>query len=253
MTKTNLIPPDILLNAYANGAFPMAPSRHDDDIHWYQPDIRGILPLNTFHVGRSLRKFIKKCPYTVTLDRDFRGVMERCADTPHTTAKFKQIHPNEAPKKGGSGRAVVVNPPQEETWISDIIIDSYTQIHHMGYAHSVEIWDGNDLVGGLYGVRLGQAFFGESMFSTQPNTSKMALVYLVAVLRYHGFELLDCQYVNDHLTQFGCTAVPQNDYITTLHHAIQDVICNDANTQQGMHNRLTAPPFTDWQNLALNI
>jgi len=186
--------PEILLNAYAQGFFPMAPKRHSPEINWYYPEERGIIPLDNFHVPKSLTKIAKKNPYRISMNEDFRAVITACADTPRGNDK--------------------------DTWINDEIIEAYCKLHQFGCAHSVEVWENELLVGGLYGVSLGRAFFGESMFSTTPNASKLALVHLVDWLRANEFQLLDTQYVNDHLLQFGVCAIPRVEYLEKLKAAL---------------------------------
>jgi len=186
--------PEILLSAYAQGFFPMAPKRHSPEINWYYPEERGIIPLDGFHVPKSLAKAAKKNPYRISMNEDFRAVIAACADTPRGHDK--------------------------DTWINDEIIEAYCKLHQFGCAHSVEVWENELLVGGLYGVSLGRAFFGESMFSTAPNASKLALVHLVAWLRANEFQLLDTQYVNDHLLQFGVVAIPRVEYLELLKKAL---------------------------------
>lgn len=188
------IPPDILLGAYAGGIFPMADSTSADDIFWVDPDERGILPLNHVHIPRRLRRTIKKEPYRVTLNQDFVGVMRGC--------------------QGGGAK-------RPDSWINDIIFYSYLRLHQAGHAHSIECWRDDALVGGLYGVSLAGAFFGESMFSTQPDASKIALIYLTARLRAGGFSLLDCQFKTSHLAQFGVIDVPRGRYHTFLQDALE--------------------------------
>jgi len=183
-----------LLAAYAGGYFPMADGRHNEELHWYAPEIRGILPLDAFHVPASLRKFMRNCPYEVKMDTAFESVIRACADA------------------GTSDR--------KDTWINDTIIALYCELAAMGFAHSVECWQEGKLVGGLYGVSLGGAFFGESMFSTATNASKVALVHLVEHLKGCGFLLLDTQYVNDHLLQFGVTEIAREDYMERLAQAL---------------------------------
>ena len=186
--------PELLLAAYAQGYFPMGRSREDAAIDWYDPPLRGVLPLDNFHVPRRLRRTLAKSNFTLTTDQAFADVMRECA-------RARQERPT--------------------TWINDTIIAAYVALHQMGHAHSVEVWTAGLLVGGLYGVSLGGAFFGESMFSHQPNASKMALVKLVEILREAGYTLLDTQYVNPHLRQFGAIAIPRADYKTKLENALK--------------------------------
>lgn len=185
-----LIPPDVLLSAYAEGVFPMA---EDGEISWYSPTMRGVIPLDDrFHIPRGLRKSLKKKPFEVRLNTDFRGVMEGCGE-------------------------------RRETWIDPVIIDSYCALHEQGFAHSMECWDEDGLQGGLYGVSLGRAFFGESMFSRKTDASKIALVYLVEWLRENDFILLDTQWMTEHLKQFGGMEVPREDYLKLLATTLEDL------------------------------
>ncbi len=184
---------DILLRAYAYGVFPMGESRDDPSLYWVDPQERGIIPLDGFKLPRKLRSTVRKSPFNVTIDTAFRAVMEACA----------------LPAPGRSG-----------TWINDRIVDLYCELHERGYAHSVECWKGQQLVGGLYGVSLGAAYFGESMFSRETDASKIALTYLVARLRRGGFKLLDTQFVTDHLAQFGALEIPRDEYRQRLAEAI---------------------------------
>ena len=176
------ITPEMVLRAYCMGVFPMAKSRHAGDIGWYDPQLRGVLPIKTLHVPRRLARRVKQQPYRITFDCDFEGVIRACADV------------------------------REDTWINDGIIALYTELHKMGFAHSVEAWDGDVLAGGVYGLALGGAFFGESMFSTRRDASKISLVHLAARLWRRGFTLLDVQFVNDHLVQFGVEEIPRAEY-----------------------------------------
>ena len=187
------ITPEMLLRAYAIGIFPMAESRHDPHLYWIDPDARGILPLDDFHVPRSLRKTVLKGPFQVTADRAFEDVVEGCAEPA---------------------------PGRRQTWINDTIFDLCRKLHVMGYAHSVETWLDGELVGGLYGVALGGAFFGESMFSRETDASKVALVHLVARLKRGGFALLDTQFVTKHLSGFGALEIPREDYRKRLTSAL---------------------------------
>lgn len=167
----------------------MSDSRDDQDMFWVDPQMRGIIPLNGFHISRSLSRAIRAERYQVRVNQDFVGTVQGCAN-------------------------------REETWINDQIFDLYQQLHAAGFAHSVEVWDGDDLVGGVYGVALGAAFFGESMFSRRPNASKIALAYLIKRLRYGGFQLFDTQFVTDHLISLGAVEIPRSDYRKKLERAL---------------------------------
>lgn len=184
-----------LLNCYRRGVFPMADSREDMRLFLMDPDLRGVLPLDRFHVPKRLRKTVRQDPFRVTVDTAFNRVIEACAE-PH--------------------------PTRPATWINDPILNLYGALHRQGFAHSVECWteDGN-LVGGLYGVALGGAFFGESMFSRATNASKIALVHLVARLKIGGFELLDAQFHNPHLEQFGLEEISRDDFRAKLWRALR--------------------------------
>ena len=183
------ITPEILLKAYALGVFPMAESRSDPEIFWVDPRRRGVMPLGGFHMSRSLARHIRKGGFTITVDQDFAGTVQGCADRP-------------------------------ETWINDIIFDLYLDLHRMGHAHSLEVWEGSELVGGVYGVTLGAAFFGESMFSRRRDASKIALAYLISRLRYGGFQLFDTQFVTDHLLSLGAIEIPRAAYHMRLERAL---------------------------------
>jgi leucyl/phenylalanyl-tRNA--protein transferase len=186
------ITPELLLRAYAQGVFPMAERREDKNLYWLSPESRGIIPLENFHVPKRLARTIRSDRYRVTVDTAFGDVMRACA----------------APAPG-----------REESWINAEIMSLYAELHHRKSAHSVEAWKDGRLVGGLYGVNLGAAFFGESMFSTERDASKVSLAYLVARLIAGGFELLDAQFVTDHLAQFGAIAIPRRSYLQRLSHA----------------------------------
>lgn len=172
----------------------MSDSVDDPEIFWVEPHIRGIIPLNEFHISRSLRKMMRHAPLQLRRNTAFEAVMAGCAEAA---------------------------PDRPSTWINQTIRDLYTQLHHMGHAHSVEAWEGEKLVGGLYGVSLGSAFFGESMFTRRTNASKMCLVHLVEHLRVSGFRLLDTQFTTDHLKTFGAIDVPKEDYLILLKDALQ--------------------------------
>jgi len=185
--------PELLLRAYAAGIFPMAESRDDPSVFWVDPQVRGVFPLKTFHVPRSLRKVVRRGDFEVRCDTAFDDVVIACA----TTTEQRQ-----------------------ETWINGEIQQAYGDLHRRGFAHSVEGWLEGDLVGGLYGVSLGSAFFGESMFSHCTNASKVALVHLVARLKMGGYRLLDTQFVTEHLRQFGAQELPSRIYQEQLEEAI---------------------------------
>ncbi len=183
------ITPELLLKAYAAGIFPMAEGRDDPEVFWVDPRRRGILPLDGFHVSRSLRRRIRQRPFEIRVDSDFEGVLRGCADRP-------------------------------ETWINDEIFTLYVRLHAMGRAHSVEAWEGGQLVGGVYGVALGAAFFGESMFSRRSDASKIALAYLVARLRAGGFTLFDTQFTTAHLERLGAIEISRAAYHRRLAEAL---------------------------------
>lgn len=184
---------NILLRAYAMGIFPMADSRDDPDIFWVEPKKRAILPLDGLHLSRSLRKTIRADRFQVTANRDFPAVLRAC------------------------GEATEDRP---ESWINRPIEEASLSLHRMGYAHSVECWLDDRLVGGLYGICLGRAFFGESMFSRETDASKVALAWLVARLKAGGFELLDCQFMTDHLRSLGAVEISQARYLSLLEGAL---------------------------------
>ena len=182
------IDPELLLRAYALGWFPMGTGRRGR-IEWFSPDPRGILPIQTFHAPSRLRRVVRQSRFTIRIDTAFEAVMRACAH-------------------------------RDETWITEDIVASYVSLHRLGLAHSVETWQDDQLVGGLYGVALGGAFFGESMFHTATDASKVALVALVERLRDRGFVLLDTQWVTPHLAQFGGVEIPRADYLERLATAI---------------------------------
>ncbi|MFT8553791.1 MAG: leucyl/phenylalanyl-tRNA--protein transferase [Zymomonas mobilis] len=190
---TNMIDPHLLLSAYATGIFPMSDSRETDEVYWVEPKKRGILPLDHFHLSRSLAKIIRSDRFLVTADRDFEAVIDLCAE------------PTE---------------DRPDSWINPPIRAAYCQLHNLGYAHSIECWLDNRLVGGLYGVNLGYAFFGESMFSRVSNASKVALAWLVARLKVGNFRLLDCQFITDHLASMGAIEITREDYLKRLKSAV---------------------------------
>jgi leucyl/phenylalanyl-tRNA--protein transferase len=181
--------PDTLLYAYAHGLFPMY---GDGDLWWWSPVQRGIIPLDNFHASRSLRKSARQ--FTCTVNEDFVGVMTKCATT-HT----------------------------DGNWINDEFITAYTRLHHLGHAHSVEVWnDNHELVGGVYGVRINQFFAGESMFHTATDASKVALFHLVQLMILDGMTLFDVQWLTDHLESLGGIAIPRSDYLHRLTDAVAE-------------------------------
>ena len=184
-----LLDPDLLLRAYAIGVFPMSDSRDARDVYWVEPRRRAIIPLDGFHASKSLRKSLKSGRFEVTLNRAFAEVVRHCAE-------------------------------REDTWINESIERSYNLLHTSGHAHSVEAWEDGELVGGLYGVRLGAAFFGESMFSSRADASKVALAWLVARLIVGGFQLLDCQFMTEHLRRLGAIEIDQKAYLALLASAL---------------------------------
>ncbi len=184
---------DDLLNCYRQGLFPMAEHRDDPDLFIVDPQMRGVLPLRGFHIPRKLRQFIRKDPFDVRANTAFSRVMEACAAS---------------------------TPDRPSTWINTPILNLYSELHHRGYAHSVECWHDGVLVGGLYGVSVGGAFFGESMFSRADNASKVALVHLVSRLLHGGYVLLDAQFHNPHLEQFGLEEIPRDDFHKMLRDAL---------------------------------
>lgn len=184
-----VIDPALVVRAYRDGIFPMA--LEDGEIGWFSPDPRGILPLETFHVPSRLARVVKHATFSVATDRDFEGVMRACAER-----------------------------PGEGTWISDDIFETYRALHRLGIAHSVETWREGRLVGGLYGIHIGGAFFGESMFHRETDASKVALVALVDRLTRRAFSLLDTQWVTPHLRQFGAIEIPRDDYLRRLKAAV---------------------------------
>ncbi|MGP8120981.1 MAG: leucyl/phenylalanyl-tRNA--protein transferase [Xanthobacteraceae bacterium] len=192
--STPEITAEVLLRAYACGIFPMAESAVDPTIFWVEPEQRGIIPLRGLHVSSRLARTVRGDRFRVTVNTAFRRVIDGCA----------------APAAG-----------REETWINHRIRDLYTALHDMGHCHSVEVWRGGDLVGGLYGVSLGRAFFGESMFHHERDASKVALVHLVARLIAGGFTLLDTQFVTEHLRSLGAVEVPRVRYLALLDAALK--------------------------------
>jgi leucyl/phenylalanyl-tRNA--protein transferase len=188
------ITPEVLLRAYACGIFPMAESADDPTLFWVEPEMRGVIPLDGFRISSRLARSVRSDAFTVTVNTAFKAVIDGCA----------------APQAG-----------REDTWINKRIRDLYVGLHAIGHCHSVEVWQDGDLAGGLYGVNLGRAFFGESMFHRVRDASKVALVHLVARLITGGFELLDTQYVTEHLKTFGALEIPRRRYTALLDKAIK--------------------------------
>lgn len=186
--------PALVLDAYAQGIFPMADDADDPDVYWVCPEKRGIIPLDNFHIPRSLQKTIKKNPFEIKFNSNFKGVIEGCAEA-----------------KAG----------RETTWINETIREAYERLYELGFCHTVEAWQENKLVGGLYGIALGQAFFGESMFSRVTDASKICLTALVDHLRKHDFILLDTQFITPHLERFGATEIPRHKYEKLLASALK--------------------------------
>ncbi|MGA7162247.1 MAG: leucyl/phenylalanyl-tRNA--protein transferase [Bacteroidota bacterium] len=192
MTETiarDIIDPELLLNAYRSGIFPMAESK-DGEIHWYEPELRAVFPLDGLKISRSLRQTIRKRIFDIRFNTSFEPVMRMCAE-------------------------------REETWISEAIIQSYCELHRRGFAFSVEAWHGDELAGGLYGVAQGGAFFGESMFSRMKDASKVSLVGLVHHLQERQFVLLDAQFMTPHLQSLGAVEISEREYLGRLHAALQ--------------------------------
>jgi leucyl/phenylalanyl-tRNA---protein transferase len=199
--------PDLLLRAYAAGIFPMAEDADHPEIFWVDPEQRGILPLEEFHLPHRLRRTIRQDIFEVRCNGDFEGTVRGCAEP---------------------------RPERPQTWINEEIVRLYRALHKLGYAHSIETWREGTLVGGLYGVSLGGAFFGESMFSRVTDASKVALAHLVGRLRLAGFRLLDTQFVTEHLRQFGAREIPRAQY----HRRLADALRVDAHFPLG---RLDGP------------
>jgi leucyl/phenylalanyl-tRNA--protein transferase len=195
--STMEITPEVLLKAYACGIFPMAESADDPALYWIEPDMRGIIPLEGFHLSARLKRTVRTTPFTVWVDRDFDAVIDGCAEA---------------------------KPDRGRTWINGRIRKIYRSLFEHGHCHTVEVYDGDKLVGGLYGVSLGRAFFGESMFHSARDASKIALVHLIARLCAGGYRLLDTQYVTDHLRTFGAVEVGKRRY----HRLLEDAITGEA-------------------------
>ncbi len=186
---TTVLTPQMLLSGYAQGIFPMAQSRDDPELHWFEPRMRGIIPLDGFHISRSLAKVIRRERFRISVNTAFRAVVEACAERP-------------------------------ETWINAPLRALYETLHAHGYAHALEVWDSDRLVGGVFGITLGGAFFGESMFSRETDASKVALTYTVDRLRRAGFVLFDTQYLTAHLQSLGGVEIPRGDYRARLSRAL---------------------------------
>jgi len=185
-----IIHPETLLSAYSQGLFPMAESRDSDFVDWFSADKRGVIPIENFHISKNVLKIIKQKKFEVKINTRFRDVVERCAD-------------------------------RTDTWINDLIINSYDVLNQYGHANSVEVYLGNDLVGGLYGVHLNAAFFGESMFKIEPNADKVALYYCHQVLKKNTFRLWDTQFYTAHLGRFGCIEINKSEYDVLLQEAMR--------------------------------
>jgi leucyl/phenylalanyl-tRNA--protein transferase len=185
----SLLTPEILIKAYCSGYFPMASSRWGQ-VYWHSPDMRAVFILNEYKIPRSIIKSIKKDHFDFTINENFEYVIEQCAN-------------------------------REDTWISDEIIDAYVDLHHRGYAHSIETWKEGKICGGLYGVAIGSAYFGESMFNHIKNASKAAFCYLVHHLKAKNFVFIDSQYINHFTAQLGAIEIPQKEYLKLLNYAIQ--------------------------------
>ncbi|MGV6804193.1 MAG: leucyl/phenylalanyl-tRNA--protein transferase [Ruegeria sp.] len=203
--------PDLLLHGYSIGIFPMAEHRDDPDLFWVDPKLRGIFPLDGFHVSRSLARRIRNCGFSVTIDQDFAAVVDGCAD-------------------------------RADTWINTELRRLYAQLHREGNAHSLEVRENGTLVGGVFGVVLGAAFFGESMFSRRTDASKIALAYLVDRLHQTGFQLFDTQFLTAHLSSLGAVEIPRHEYREQLDRATSasaDFTATIRQTPQGVIQRIT--------------
>ena len=206
---------ELLLHAYSIGIFPMAEHRDAPELFWVDPRSRGVFPLNGFHISRSLARRIRTCGYAISINQDFMGVVDGCADRAHT-------------------------------WINPELRRLYLDLHHGGHAHSLEVWDGPSLVGGVYGVVLGTAFFGESMFSRRTDASKIALAYLVDRLRQTEFTLFDTQFPTAHLASLGAIEIPRAAYHGELKQALEasaDFTADLHQTSQGVIQRITQTSY----------
>ena len=182
--------PETLIRAYCNGIFPMAEGKDTNKIFWISPEVRGVIPLNKFHISKSLRRSIVKRDYKIKINTDFLGVIKNCAD-------------------------------RSESWINSDILKAYSDLFNLGFCHSIEVWDNDDLIGGIYGLAIKRAFFGESMFSKRSNASKIALAYLVSRLKYGGFLLFDVQFQSEHLKTLGAIEVLKANYRDLLRNALE--------------------------------
>ena len=182
--------PETLIRAYCNGIFPMAEGQDTNKIFWISPEVRGVIPLNKFHISKSLRRSIVKRDYKIKINTDFLAVIKNCAD-------------------------------RSESWINSDSLKAYSDLFDLGFCHSIEVWDNDDLIGGIYGLAIKRAFFGESMFSKRPNASKIALAYLVHRLKYGGFLLFDVQFQSEHLKTLGAIEVLKANYQDLLKNALE--------------------------------
>lgn len=201
------ITPDVLLKAYACGIFPMADSADDPDLYWVEPALRGVLPLDGVHIPKRLKRTVRADIFTVRIDTDFDAVIEGCARPA---------------------------PGRKSTWINSEIRRLFGALFRLGHVHTVESWRDGKLVGGLYGLQIGSAFFGESMFSAQTDASKVAFIHLVGRLKHGGFKLLDTQFATEHLARFGVVEVPRSQYHTLLEDALQDTAAFRCFDQDGL-------------------
>ncbi len=203
--------PELLLHGYSIGIFPMAEHRDDPELFWVDPKFRGVFPLDGFHISRSLARRMRRCGYVITINQNFDGVVDGCAD-------------------------------RIDTWINSELRGLYRSLHQNGQAHSLEVWDGGTLVGGIYGIALGAAFFGESMFSRQTDASKIALAYLIDRLRRTGFTLFDTQFLTAHLASLGAIEISRAAYHSELSQALDlsaDFTADLMQTPQGVIQRIT--------------
>lgn len=217
MHKNTVIDKDIIIYAYKNGMFPMADNADSDEVFWVMPKQRGILSIENLYISGSLRKLIRKKPFDISINTNFEAVINGCAE---------------------------INENRKETWINNIIKESFIELHKEGIAHCVECKIEGELVGGLYGLALGGAFFGETMFSRKSNAGKIALIYLVSRLWYKGFSLLDTQWSNPHLEQFGCREIENEDYMDLLTNALSEYheFCNP-NTETKSNDEILSDYF----------